>query len=69
MKWTKGKPAAKAPVAVVLLCVFDYDGKTMYATMKARNGSDRFANPALEWAFYPSGARSDTSPSRYWLLP
>jgi len=78
MRWTKGKPAAKAPTGVPLLVAFDptpYEArnegrKPWFATMKARNGWDRFARPCLQWDFYPSGSGSDlATPSRYWELP
>lgn len=74
MRWTKGKPASKAPVGVVLLVAFDplpdsNRDHPVYATMKARHGWDRFARPCLQWDFYPGPRSSDSTPTRYWELP
>lgn len=77
MRWTRGKPASKAPAGVPLLVAFDNpdSGAARYVTAKVRvetwhygDGENTTPMERRIWA-YLDGRHMEFAPDRFWILP
>jgi hypothetical protein len=76
MRWTKGKPAAKAPFGEVVLGAFDptpeereFGRKTYYRTVLRRQGPRVNGEATAYFVGWPSEQSLMRQPDRYWELP
>ena len=73
MRWTKGKPANKAPLGVPVLARYGELNRPRYAVVIRTRGPDQSYSgseptPSYQWAYQPGGAMAD-EPARIWQLP